>query len=574
MNSRKILPGVAAALLVTSVLMPTGWYAALPLRADLGPPPVSGASLLRVTLALEGVLLLLVAAFGWRYTRRSDALDSPALADGDALDRRTARWWLAGITVLALVLRVYRISSDLWLDEISAIVGFGRSPVLEILTVFSRSGNHLLNTLLIKACVALFGEREWAVRLPAMVFGVATVPALYWTARLALPRRASLATALLLAVSYHHIFFSQSARGYASYMFFSVVSTGMFVRALDTDTPRAWGAYIVLATLNVASLILSAFVLAGHFLVGSATDVERARGGGDGWAHARRLVGVFVIVGLLGLTIYAVVLPQAFAGLTTPYKTQASGYSPVSSEFAADAVRGVLAGFGPLLLIGAIPFLAVGALGFVVLLRRRWTLAAALVSPLALTFAAFVLVHMTLRPRFYLLALPVAMLCVVVGVWALSSMLTQRLHASATTTGYLRAAAIAFLTLASLTSLVTYYRVPKQSYRAALTFIEATRRPGDTVIVFGNAELGFRFYGERAGLSGNPDYVYVREPARVESLVTARKGRRTYLVFTLARDIRLRFPAFVTYLQQGWTKLRVFPATVGDGAITVIARDE
>ncbi len=70
-----------------------------------------------------------------------------------------------------------------------------------------------------KLCVAIFGAQEWAIRLPSVIFGTATIPAIYWVSRQALSRRASLCVALLLAVSYHHIFFSQNARGYTAYVF-------------------------------------------------------------------------------------------------------------------------------------------------------------------------------------------------------------------------------------------------------------------------------------------------------------------------------------------------------------------
>ena len=57
-----------------------------------------------------------------------------------------------------------------------------------------------------------------------------------------------------------------------------------------------------------------------------------------------------------------------------------------------------------------------------------------------------------------------------------------------------------------------------------------------------------------------------------DSLVAARRSQPVYLVFTLARDIRLTEPAFAERLQREWTRLRVFPATVGDGAITILRR--
>ena len=567
---RKLLALLGVALLVAAALLPVDWYTALPFRADLATPPVSGVTLLRLALALGAVVLLAVAASGSWFTRRADALMRGRTLPDDALDSRSAASLLAAITLLALVLRLYRVSSDLWLDEIAALRGFGQGSVIEILSVFSRSGNHLLNTLLVKFTVSLFGETEWAVRLPAVLFGVATVPALYWVARLALSRWASLATALLLAVSYHHIFFSQNARGYSAYLFFSVLSTGFFVRALDDDRSRTWSLFVASAVLNLASQLLSAFVITGHFLTGAAVAAVSQRRTATGWAAARRLLAVFSVIGLLGFTLYSLILSQAYAGFTAPYKTLTSGYAPAGREFFTDVLRGVVEGFGPTLLLGALPFLAIAALGFAVLVRTRWVLAAALASPLALTFALFIARHMTLRPRFFLLAVPVAMLCFVQGLWTLVDAAASRAAVLTRSSGRLKTACIAALTIVSLVSLVAYYRVPKQPYRATIEFLRTIRQPGNTVILFGNAEQGFRFYGARAGWGADPDFVYLRDPALVDSLIAAHEGATVYLVFTLSRDIRLSQPEFAERLQREWIRVRVFSATVGDGAITIL----
>jgi hypothetical protein len=172
------------------------------------------------------------------------------------------------------------------------------------------------------------------------------------------------------------------------------------------------------------------------------------------------------------------------------------------------------------------------------------------------------------------------MICFVQGLWTLSDLVTARaasarvasarVASARVASARVKGASVAVLTIASLVALVGYYRVPKQSYRDTLAFLEQTRRPGDPVIVFGNAELGFRFYGARAQLRDSADYVYVREPAGVDSLLASRRDRPVYLVFTLGRDIRLREPDFAQRLERDWTRMRVFPATVGDGNITVM----
>lgn len=61
--------------------------------------------------------------------------------------------------------------------------------------------------------------------------GTACIPAAYWLARFALTRWQALSVALLVAVSYHLVFFSQNARGYTAHIFFSLVTSGLVLVA-------------------------------------------------------------------------------------------------------------------------------------------------------------------------------------------------------------------------------------------------------------------------------------------------------------------------------------------------------
>ena len=79
---------------------------------------------------------------------------------------------------------------------------------------------------------AIFGDGPAALRLPAVLFGVASIAALYLFARRVTTVREALVAAALMTVSYHHIWFSQNARGYSALLFWTLVSSWLFARAL------------------------------------------------------------------------------------------------------------------------------------------------------------------------------------------------------------------------------------------------------------------------------------------------------------------------------------------------------
>ncbi len=79
---------------------------------------------------------------------------------------------MAATIAVAAALRFYGLGSSLWYDEIVTLVESARRPVLEILTYFPDVNVHPLYSLLAHVSLETFGESNWALRLPACVFGV------------------------------------------------------------------------------------------------------------------------------------------------------------------------------------------------------------------------------------------------------------------------------------------------------------------------------------------------------------------------------------------------------------------
>lgn len=560
---------VAMALVLTAVSMPTGWYDAIPHRPGMPPIPVSGVTLLRALLLVEATVLAAVAIVGWRAQRLPVASRYGGPVDWDEasdIGVGTAKWMVVAVTVLGLGLRVLHAGADLWLDEIAPIMDYGQMPVGQIVGSYLRSNNHLLNTLLVKLAVATFGEHEWAVRLPAMLFGAASVPALYWCARLALSRRASLAAALLLAVSYHHVFFSQNARGYTAYLLFALLATRLLLDGLREDRPAVWGAYVGAVTLGFASLLNTGFVLAAHTLVGLGALWAVWRRGDRAGPLARRLAFVFSAAALASLQLYVVALPAVYVVITQVYTGEGTGFAPFSLEFAREIARGISAGFGPGVVIAAVPFMLAGLAGFVVLVRRCWSFALALALPGALT-ALFLLARgLTFSPRFFLLWLVLAIVTAVVALEALAHSVFRASPPRART-----AATVAVLLLAGLSvvSLQRYYAVPKQPYRTALTAVERLRAPEDLVVVVYTAEKGIRYYGERLAAPLATQYRFVRSVPALDSVLAGRGNGRVFLLVTFERALRVDEPELHARMMTGWKPRVRFEGTVGDGGIAV-----
>ncbi|WP_310572322.1 glycosyltransferase family 39 protein [Gemmatimonas sp.] len=573
-RSRWLLLVAAIGVALAAALMPHAWYDALPRQAELPPPPISGVTVLRLVLAVEAAVLLLVAAFDWRFVRMAPtsrlAGHLQREESGD-LTPRAAAVGLTIITLVALALRVYHLDRDLWLDEISPILDYASLSVPQIVGSYLRSNNHLLNTLLLKGMIALFGEQAWSVRLPAVAFGVAGVPALYWCARLALSRRASLGAALLLAVSYHHLFFSQNARGYTAYLCLALLSTRALVNGLRDDRGRDWLLYVMATVLGVAALLNTAFVLAAQGFAALAAVWRVHRAGGAAMPLLRRVLVVLAIAGFLSAELYAVAMPEVYVVISNVYKTQSTGFVLFSWEFAREVLRGVSAGFGSGgvgvgALLAAVPFLLVAAAGAFAVLRRAWALALALALPGVLTLAFLLVRGLTISPRFFLLWLPLAVLTAVVAIDAGAGWIWRARPRRAVLMG---TGTVAVLAMLSAASLGRYYAIPKQPYRAALAYVERARKPDDRVVVVYLAELGMRYYGARAGAPLDERYRFVRTVPALDSALAQRGAGRVWLVVTFERALQMDLPELNARVHSGWTLQHTFDGTVGDGGISV-----
>lgn len=560
---------VGVAVILVGALFPRGWYDALPWDARLATPPIRGVTLLQLAIVLEGLLLAVVGWLGIRARWGTAVLEpgpGPREEDAEDLGRRAATVALVVVTLLGLALRLVRLDADLWLDEITPIARYRGFTPLEVVATYLSSNNHLLNTLLVKITTAAFGEQEWAVRLPALLFGVATIPVLYWVARSAATRLASLGAALLLATSYHHVFFSQNARGYTAYLCLSLLSIGFLVRGLRRDRPATWAGYVAATVANFASLLHSAFVFAAQVLVGGAAIWAARRRNRPSGPLVRRLATVFGIAGILGFQLYATMLPQAYVVINTVYRRESSGFSATSGAFLTDLLSGLVEGFGAGWWL-LVPFAALALYGFVILLRRHWLLGAALALPPVLTLAVLASRGLSASPRFFLLGLPLADLAVVLGIGGLVRLFARRW--ASRTVGRATAAAVAALALASLLALPAYYRTPKQAYRQTLEYLARRRGANDVIVLIHTAEQGFRFYAARAGLTEGEDFVVVRTVDALDQVVQTRGAEHALLVTTFRRALQTGEPALYARIEAGWSPERRFPGTVHDGTIAV-----
>lgn len=486
--------------------------------------------------------------------------DRPEAASSPPADR----WGLAivGLVALAAVTRALGLDGGLWIDEIYSLVRSFRAPLGAILTEYWGDNHHPFYAVLAHGSRSIFGESPWTIRLPSLLFGVATVPLLAQLGRAVGARREGLAAALLLAVSYHHVWFSQNARGYSAIACLTVAGMWLLLRALSEPRrafPR-WLAYAVVAALGAYTHLTMILVVVGH-AAAVAVDLTRRRR----WVEWRGPLMGFGGAALLTLALYAPMADDviAFFGET---KSNLRGVS-TPGWAALEGLRVLVMGVGGgLVALGAVVVLggaAVAAAGTVSLARRAPLFVLLVAMPMVATLAGAALARGTLYPRFFFFAIGPALLIATCGTRVLAEWLSARWPALGPPRR-LFALAVGLVAVLSAASLAANYRFPKQDFAGAMAYVVAQRAAGDLVVSTGVPADPYRtLYGQ--------EWPNVTSREALDSLRTG--GHRVWVLSTFPRYIEASTPAIAALLRAECPAPRVFPGTVGGGDIHVCLLD-
>jgi 4-amino-4-deoxy-L-arabinose transferase-like glycosyltransferase len=130
---------------------------------------------------------------------------------------------VAALTVLALGLRLALDDQSVGSDELFTYgytVDQSFSHVLEVDNENNPPLFYLLAWLAAKA-----GDPTFAIRLPSVLLGAATVPVVYALGARTVGRAAGLVAAAIVAIAPFGLFYGTEARAYSALMFFTALST-------------------------------------------------------------------------------------------------------------------------------------------------------------------------------------------------------------------------------------------------------------------------------------------------------------------------------------------------------------
>jgi mannosyltransferase len=406
--------------------------------------------------------------------------------------------------VLGLVLRLYDLGAEsIWVDEVDSI-HWARLGLRELLAELSQSVHPPLYFVILHYWVALFGDSEFSVRLPSVVFGVLALPMIYKVGELLFGKRVGAFSALILATSLFHISWSQEARGYSLVALLALASMYFFIRLRENGRLILRVGYVLASSLLAYTHYYGLFVLAAqtaYVCMISALSERRPRIGAAGW---------FMLQG----AVAALYLPWAPRLLRQFLTVQAGYWIPTPTLRSVIGSFLEYCGYSRALLLC---FLGLTASGLVALSRARGKFSGRAVLDSVESYA------WTLRPAsvrenvlvLLWLAVPIAVPFALSRISA--PIYYTRYTIAASLAFYILAArglerignsAVRFLALmlilaASLTSVRDYYVEPaKREWREAANYLDRIAKPGDLLLFNDGGESSlFAYYSRRSDLS-------------------------------------------------------------------------
>ncbi|MBI1881327.1 MAG: glycosyltransferase family 39 protein [Chloroflexi bacterium] len=435
---------------------------------------------------------------------------------------------IIGLTLLAFLLRAYRLEAQsYWIEEAWTLY-FARLPLSELwrslLTEEPKPPFYYFTTLY---WIKLVGDSEYVLRFFSLVFGVLAVPLTYRLGKSLGDDRLGIITALLMTVAPYQIWHSQEARMYSIFTAASVMSMWGFVKVLpglsgfqipDRSSRfwRWWLVYVIGTEWAILTHYHALVVIGSQGLFLLLTWRRH-------WRSYLAWAGTLIVIFLLytpWLLISSSLLQRFLHWLTQPtlwetYMRGAQAYTVGEYMPSAEAI--------PLVLV----FVAVYVLGLMYATRRRWG------NWHGLEMLAFLLAY-TLAPNLttwlygqirtpvyferYLIPVQVGfLLAVAMGILAICDLrfaicdlrfaicdLRFTCHASRLTLHASRftkfAAAILLFLLTSINAyaLWQHYFNPayaKDDWRAVIRTIENFSLPGDAIVLTGDGgEKLFDYY--------------------------------------------------------------------------------
>ncbi|HYC60826.1 MAG TPA: hypothetical protein VEK79_14785 [Thermoanaerobaculia bacterium] len=425
----------------------------------------------------------------------------------------------------------------------------------------------------------VFGTTEFAGRLAAATFGLATIPLLWFVP---LERRALGASLVLLAVSPLHVYYSREARGYALIMFLTAALIAILMRGRSLAALCA-----VLLAMLYTSAVASTIVASAAAVCFLVAIVDREHRRWYAWATA-----CAAIVLALFRAIYAA---------RPMYDTKLPGFPPLDWDFATTLGRMFsVSAFGQEIAgrtaAATVIFALIGAIAIARNSHRQAiVLIGMTVLPFAITLLALRIYDHFFAVRYVVASLIGYLLLASVGIWSAAAKAAAfKRGGESRRAAYAITLIIAILTAAQAWPSARTEPFQKLDWRGIASTLRQYVRPGDVILAAEPwSDVSLRHYfGEVPGVrlvlmsgvgitevmvNGSPASWLVSAGASTDTSIRTWMCRYPIVLANELENFRLHYaPSLRDFVQHRArpADLRAFSTALGDDGFTIKPDDE
>lgn len=169
------------------------------------------------------------------------------------------------ILTIGFLLRLWNLDQSFWLDEAINVLAVRDNSLVKLLTQYALGDFHPpFYHILLWFWTRGLGFTETSTRMLSVIFAVATVFLCFFLLKRIFTYPISLLSALFLATSPLHIYYSQEARMYAETAFFALLSIYFFIKIITDGSKKqtkTWIGYSISTLILIYSEYLPIFLI-------------------------------------------------------------------------------------------------------------------------------------------------------------------------------------------------------------------------------------------------------------------------------------------------------------------------
>jgi len=402
------------------------------------------------------------------------------------------------ITFLGAFLRFYNIDKNsLWLDEIGQVI-VATMNLQDLLVGVSTHLSPPLDYLIMHFFLKFTPHNELFFRMPAAIFGIASILFVFLLGKQLFSIKVGLISALLFSISPFDIYYSQEARMYSSFLFFTLVSFYTFIKFIETGN-KCFYPWIMSGILMIYTHYFGFFILLIQFIFMLFKIIKSSQ------LKIKNIDLLFVRKSITGFTIIVfsfvfwlnVFLYQTFGGSRVLWYGMEGDWKDffVAPWFNFSGI------YLPQIKIATALFIAlISIIAILYALKNHFESTVFLIIWILLPLMITYIITITSGPittrRNFIFILPATLFLLSIGILKISELIQLFFKKVISNTDYITILVLLLVLALTLPNLLGIYAKEKSDWRGAANYLMKNTRSEDNFIFLGGSPEFLDFYNK------------------------------------------------------------------------------